>query len=352
MRAGVLGLILLAGVVKDSRAQDDAGVGQHAGRVVRVEVPRRVEVRVPTGKFWMGVDEETRNNARTLCKEFYPAISAVTISNQRVDFCEDYFDDLTAMEAREVYVDAFMIDRDEVSVDDYRACVASGGCILDPLVAGDERYIQGGWPMVNVTWGEAKDYCRWRGGRLPTEAEWERAARGDDPDAAYPWGELEQPRDFNHGQPRSNAMRNIDRVPAQTPIQFLGDPDDSDGHQILAPPGSFPWGEGPYGTRDQAGNVAEWTADAMFATPDKKGYLGLPTSNPRRDGGVHDPRIVRGGSWRQPTFVARSNLRDPFAKEYDPNRRFSHVGFRCARSITPTTAAPAPDPLPAAKKKR
>lgn len=281
----------------------------------------------------MGVDEQSRNTARTLCNEYYPAINAVTISNQRVNFCEDYFDDLTAMESREVYVDSFMIDRDEVSVEDYRACVAAGSCTLDPLVAGDERYIQSGWPMVNVTWGESKDYCRWRGGRLPTEAEWERAARGDDPGASFPWGDKEQSNDYNHGQPRAHAMRNIDRVPAQTPIQFLGDPDDSDGAQILAPPGSYPWGEGPFGTRDQAGNVAEWTADAMFATPDKKGYFGLPASNPRRDGGIHDPRIVRGGSWRQPTFIARSNLRDPFARSTTPiaGSRTSGFGAR-ARS--------------------
>ncbi|MEJ7600976.1 MAG: SUMF1/EgtB/PvdO family nonheme iron enzyme [Kofleriaceae bacterium] len=348
MRSGLLAALSL--LAASGHAQGNADGGAPAGRVVRIELPRRVEVRIPSGKFWMGVDEQSRNTARTLCNEYYPAINAVTISNQRVNFCEDYFDDLTAMESREVYVDSFMIDRDEVSVEDYRACVAAGSCTLDPLVAGDERYIQSGWPMVNVTWGESKDYCRWRGGRLPTEAEWERAARGDDPGASFPWGDKEQSNDYNHGQPRAHAMRNIDRVPAQTPIQFLGDPDDSDGAQILAPPGSYPWGEGPFGTRDQAGNVAEWTADAMFATPDKKGYFGLPASNPRRDGGIHDPRIVRGGSWRQPTFIARSNLRDPFAKEYDPNRRFSHVGFRCARSITPTTAAPSAEPAPARAK--
>jgi formylglycine-generating enzyme required for sulfatase activity len=250
-----------------------------------------------------------------------------------VNFCEDYADTLAAMQPREVHLDAYAIDRLEITVADYRRCVAAGGCKLDPLVAGDERYIRDEWPMVNATWDEAQDYCRWRKARLPTEAEWERAARGTDPLATCPWGELEQPRDFNHGQPRAYAMRQIERQPSTTPLAFFGDPDDSDGAVLLAPPGGYVWGESPTGTRDQAGNVAEWTADTWQHDDRIKGYTGLPSGNPVRDGNPHEPRVVRGGSWRQPVFVAKSNLRDPFNTMYEPTRRFSHVGFRCARSV-------------------
>jgi formylglycine-generating enzyme required for sulfatase activity len=126
----------------------------------------------------------------------------------------------------------------------------------------------------------------------------------------------------------------------------MGDPDDSDGAAVLAPPGSYAWGEGPYGTRDQAGNVAEWTADVRGLTDTTLGYLGLPRVNPFRDVIEHQspesvPRVVRGGSWRQPEYFARTNLRDPFHLDpagtaklmYLPQQRFSHVGFRCARDL-------------------
>jgi formylglycine-generating enzyme required for sulfatase activity len=252
---------------------------------------------------------------------------------------------------RRVYLGAFAIDRLEVTVADYRACVSASACPIDPLVAGDERYIRDEWPLVNVTWDEAQLFCRWRGGRLPTEAEWERAARGDgDASAVWPWCERDRrdsgnqdkacvprPGDFNHGQPRSRAMRDLDR--GSPGLTMLGDLDDSDSVALLAPPGAYPWNEGPYGTRDQSGNVAEWTADVCAgcssrrADHDTWGYDGLSTINPVREGGQQEPRVVRGGSWRQPAFLGRIDVRDPFNFLYLPFRRFSHVGFRCARDL-------------------
>jgi formylglycine-generating enzyme required for sulfatase activity len=148
---------------------------------------------------------------------------------------------------------------------------------------------------------------------------------------------VERPKDFNHGQPRSEAMRELER-PQQMliPLPLLGDPDGSDGTVLIAPAGKYVWGEGPYGTRDQAGNVAEWTADAYIHEDNTKGYDNLGASNPQRDpkpGELTPARVVRGGSWRQPQFVARANLRDPFNRLYQQNLRFSHIGFRCARSL-------------------
>ena len=327
-----------------------ASAGERSGRVVRVERAPSIEVFVPAGTFTMGVstdenDEGEKATAEIECKRAYDfeignhrMIQFMTPSGNPVTVCDRYSEELEAMAEHQVTLGAFAIDRDEVSVTAYRACVAAGGCELDALIDGDERYLRDDGAMVNVTWLEARDFCRWRGGRLPTEAEWERAARGDD-GRRWPWGFTDRPNDFNHGQPRSLQMRQIGR--SLDALDLIGDPDASDGADGVAPPGSYPWGAGPYGTRDQAGNVAEWTADVRGVSDDTLGYKGLSRINPLRDGKDTDPRVVRGGSWRQPAFLGRTNLRDPIglytdagpARLFRPQQRFSYVGFRCARSL-------------------
>jgi formylglycine-generating enzyme required for sulfatase activity len=320
-----------------------ASAGDHPGRVVRIDRPPSREVIVPRGKFMMGVsnNESEIDDRVEECKRAYEggdpiAYSFTTPNNEQTTVCNRYAEELEHMSEHEVMLAAYAIDRDEVAVTDYRACVAAGGCELDPLIDGDQRYVSDGGPMVNVTWFEARDFCHWRGGRLPTEAEWERAARGDDR-RPWPWGFAERPADFNHGQPRADVMLKIEHD-----VDIMGDPDPSDRFAELAPPGSYPWGEGPYGTRDQAGNVAEWTADVRGLSNETLGYVGIDTRiNPRRDGRDTDPRVVRGGSWRQPAFLGRTNLRDPWGlytpggahPTYTPQQRFSYVGFRCARSL-------------------
>ncbi len=327
-----------------------------SGHVMRVDNRGNREVFIAAGEFVMGIsradDEPTMLEQQ--CEASFSQTDSRTMLVPNGDpetFCTIYaktleattdtvYDDEGKPHPRKVFLDAFAIDRDEVTVDNYRGCVKTGACALDPLIAGDDRYIGGKLPLVNVTWFEAQDYCRWHGGRLPTEAEWERAARGDD-GRSWPWGSKLREGDFNHGKPRDVVMREVDRIAwALVPTQFMGDPDDSDGTAILAPPGSYPWGEGPSGTRDQAGNVAEWTADAFtgvssaLLVDDKHlGYTNLSAIAPRRDGTASDPRVVRGGSWRQPSWLGRANVRDPFNVLYVPDGRFSHIGFRCARSM-------------------
>lgn len=304
------------------------------GRVVRVDKPQPSKVYVPSGTFKMGLSDRDIDELGNECDAAIVTQSIYTTSNGGGTWCDVYRDDLAHMKLRDVYVDAFSIDRTEVTTGAYRACVAGGGCALDALIAGDERYIgPDKYPMVNVTWDEARRFCTWRGGRLPTEAEWERSARGSSA-GAWPWGGVARAHDFNHGKPRAQVVQKLDRN-----IQMLGDPDRDDGFELLAPVGSFPFGEGPYGTLDQAGNVAEWTADAFVHDDHDLGYetrstngewQPLATVDPRRDGGLSDRRVVRGGSWREPMYVARANARSPFNQLYAADGRFSHVGFRCA----------------------
>ena len=339
------------------------GVAIAGGKVVRIDHPPSREVFVPAGPFWMGVSEDDIKVVVPQCSMFFEPEDRLLVTRANT-LCGDWMTELERMPQRQVFLSAFAIDRDEVSVTEYRKCVIAGVCSIDPLSAGDERYIQDEWPIVNITWSEAQEFCRWRGARLPTEAEWERAARGDEPDKfraaemVWPWCDemirnstkscVERPEDFNHGQPRAQAMRDIDRN-GNNLLFLMGDPDDVDGFALIAPPGKYAWGQGPHGTRDQAGNVAEWTADVRtIVSGTSTGYGGVQGCtegedadgegtilciNPKRDGADTDPRIVRGGSWRQPSFISRSNLRDPYGQMYDPRRRFSHVGFRCARSV-------------------
>ena len=99
------------------------------GRVVVIAAPRKVEIRVPAGRFWMGVDEDTARAAFVQCQMVFPALTGASgagATRMRVDFCADYADMLAAMSPRQVFLDAFAIDRDEVSVDDYRTCVDRG----------------------------------------------------------------------------------------------------------------------------------------------------------------------------------------------------------------------------------
>lgn len=328
-----------------------------SGTIIRVDHGLPRQVFVPEGEFVMGIAARNDEVAvlRKLCETSFaqrePREFPLPGQNGTTSFCELYQRQLETMtdritdtdgheRPRTVYLGAFAIDRNEATVADYRACVAASACSLDPLIAGDDRYIRDEWPIVNITWHEAQHYCRWRAARLPTEAEWERAARGDDT-RLWPWGDRDRPSDFNHGRPRTLAMREIDRLAwIGIPAAFLGDPDDSDGAALIATPGRYAWGEGPFGTRDQAGNVAEWTADTMggisptlVVDQQNLGYSGLSSINPRRDGSAADPKVVRGGSWRQPAFLGRANVRDPFNMLYVPDGRFNHIGVRCARSI-------------------
>jgi len=212
-------------------------------------------------------------------------------------------------------VSAFGIDRTEVTQGAYSLCVAAGVCAPSLVTATDPRLSGATLPVVGVSHREARQYCAFVGGRLPSEAEWERAARGAAP-RRFPWGDLPNPKLANHGALDLGALFDPD-----TAEPLLGIPDPSDGFAGLAPVGSFPASATPEGLLDLAGNVAEWVADRW-----SNGYSTAPVGNPQGppSGAL---RVVRGGSYRHPLVFLRGSARD----RRPPSAREPTIGFRCAR---------------------
>jgi formylglycine-generating enzyme required for sulfatase activity len=193
-----------------------------------------------------------------------------------------------------VYLDAFWIDRNEVTNAHYQTCVDAGACT--PSRCALEDYLNDAQqPVVCVNWDDAQVYCQWAGARLPTEAEWEKAARGTD-ERIYPWG---------------------DEAPDCDKANFSGC---NEGTNRV---GTCWAGASPYGALDMAGNALEWVADRY----DLNYYARSPERNPQ--GPEAGPwRVLRGGSWGD----APNRLRAATRYGDTPTDSFEYWGFRCARS--------------------
>jgi len=233
-----------------------------------------------------------------------------------------------------VDLDAFWIDRTEVANAQFAAFVAATGYVTGPERAGAslvfdphsgmlESVVGADWrhpvgegsepqwpdagPVVHVTWEDARAYCQWASRRLPTEAEWEKAARGSD-GRRYPWG---------------------GRAPAGDPLNFAdrnlkvawADPKADDGYAFTAPVGSYPAGASPYGALDMAGNVWEWVADWF----DDNYYDVSPARDPQGPAAGAE-RVLRGGGWSSQARGVRAAHRDRMA----PDKASDQIGFRCA----------------------
>ena len=196
---------------------------------------------------------------------------------------------------RAVYLDAFAIDRTEVTNADFGSFLSETGY---EALGWDDRYLKGraDAPVVGVLWRDADAYCRWAGKRLPTEAEWEKAARGAD-GRRYPWGDAWDAARANTIESRRDGVLPVGRLPA---------------------------GASPYGVLDMAGNAAEWVADYF----DPGYYTYGPDRNPTGPDEVLD-HVLRGGSWDSPYTHAQTFFRDS-SHSARPNPR---VGFRCALTL-------------------
>jgi formylglycine-generating enzyme required for sulfatase activity len=196
---------------------------------------------------------------------------------------------------RRIHLDAFDLDRTEVTVADFRKCVAAGTC-AEPACskASHKPQDRDDHPVVCVTWEQADRFCRWAGKRLPTEPEWEKAARGTD-GRKYPWGGDEPTCEH-------------------ATFSKCGD--------TTKPPGASAKGTSPYGAVDLAGNVWEWVADWHHADY----YAIAPARNPPGPWSGKK-KVVRGGAFS----YSVDNL-TTHGRTYDvPTTAYDHVGFRCAR---------------------
>ena len=211
--------------------------------------------------------------------------------------------DLDEKPIHTVYLDAFWIDRTEVTNEQYIKCISSGVCTqpssisssMYPNYYGNPEFDN--YPVIHVDWNQANHYCAWAGRRLPTESEWEKAARGTD-GRTYPWGEEISCSQANY----RDCIGDTNAV------------------------GSYASGVSPYGAYDMAGNVWEWVQDWYSA----EYYVVSPNKNPLgpESGTYH---VVRGGAWDfTPEYVTVS---DRFWGT--PDSASNDFGFRCAKDATP-----------------
>lgn len=215
------------------------------------------------------------------------------------------------------HLDAFYLDRTEVTVAAYKRCVSAGDCSAPGFTSGDPKFDRDTFPVTHVSHDDAARFCAFRKARLPTEAEWERAARGS-ASRRFPWGNLPNGKLANHGALDIGSLF----LPSGEPILGIADP--SDGFAGLAPVGSFPNGATPEGLLDLAGNVSEWVAD-IWGDQYANAAVGNPKGPP--SGTL---RVLRGGSYRHAMAMIRGASRD----RRPPSAREPYIGFRCARDAT------------------
>lgn len=250
---------------------------------------------VPAGEFLMGSTDEE--------------IAALVKANPKLN--ADAFDDEKPQ--RKVYLDGYWMYKCEVTVAQYRKfCKESGRKMpIAPTWGWKDDH-----PVVNVNWQDAADYAKWAGASLPTEAQWEKAARGTD-GRIYPWGNTwPPPAGSGNFADESFTKKYPERAAFSTKIGSPPLKGYDDGYAETAPVGKFPGGASPYGCMDMAGNVWERCADS--SAKDYKGPAGSIS------------RGLRGGGWggSYSGFNCRCAYRY-YGKKY--SLAYYYVGFRLAR---------------------
>ena len=207
----------------------------------------------------------------------------------------------------QVELGAFFIGRTEVTNEQYEACVHAGAC-APSTCADDPDYNGANYPVVGVDWDNARAYCQWAGGDLPTEARWEKAARGTD-GRIYPWG-----NEFDE------ARANLCDV--KCPLSWR-DKSYYDGYERTAPTSDFWDGISSHGTLHMAGNVWEWVLDCYDGEFYETAAAG--TTDPVSDARQCSTFVLRGGSWAEDRYDVRCANRHGAARD----EKADNVGFRC-----------------------
>lgn len=267
--------------------------GPVEGRSLLVRrVPPSPRVWFPAGTFRMGSTPEEVLSAMTECAE-------EPLSPRCPDFSNE-------QPVRTIHLSRFALDTLEVSVEAYARCVTARRCHPIPYHRGARRFDRPEWPAVLVTHEEAASYCHFVGGRLPTEAEFERAARGASR-RKYPWGNAYHRLLANHGKLAFDPTSAVD------------------GSVELARVDSYSAGASPEGVVNLAGNAAEWVLDSYGAYYDQS-----DTRDPRGPGAGSGAteRVVRGGGYLSPAVALRGAAR----RAESPTQRSAELGFRCAYS--------------------
>ncbi len=266
----------------------------------QTEAPAAIVTQIPTTPPSFGIGATQISPKDGMVQAFVPAGDFLMGSNNAID-SQAYSDELPQ---HTVYLDAFWIDRSEVTNAQYAQCVGAGQCTPPAKTRSSSRSSYYGeaqyasYPVIYVDWNQAQAYCAWAGRRLPSEAEWEKAARGTD-GRIYPWGNAAP------DQSRLNYNQNIGDTTAV---------------------GSYPSGASPYGALDMAGNVWEWVNDWYSNSY----YQNSPARNPAGpDAGT--ARVLRGGAWDRDGRHVRSASRYANFPQYS----YNYLGFRCAAGTAP-----------------
>ena len=260
-----------------------------------VRAPKPSRVRLGPAQFLMGSTPQEVEFALELCsREVRGNICTAITSNFKAEGM-----------VHRVKLSAFELDRTEVTIAAYDNCTRAGTCAPATYVRGDQRYDRPELPVTHVRWEDAVRYCQFMGGRLPTEAEWEFAARGVKR-RVFPYGNLPNPRICNQGSRSRDAT------------------DARDGYVYLAPVGALTDCTTPEGIVDLAGNVSEWVSDYYGIDESGFGYPNADEENPQgaQNGTFH---VIRGGSFRDGPDSLRGAARHAMSAA-----RSESVGFRCA----------------------
>jgi serine/threonine-protein kinase len=253
------------------------------------EVDQMVQVYVPSGEFTMGAADID---------------ALISMGNGRA---------YSEIPVHTVYLDGYWIDKYEVSNGQYALCVDAGVCQPPYLSSSETRKNYFGnpeysnYPVIWVKWYMARVYCEWAGRRLPTEAEWEKAARGTD-GRKYPWG-----NDSLSGERANFCDINC--------LRTIANPLYDDGYADTSPVGNYPAGTSPYGVMDMSGNVWEWTSTIIQLYP-------YDPADGRENPDLYSERVWRGGPWSNGYWWLRSAVR----YRSSPSYWYVNLGFRCASS--------------------